>query len=129
MPNPKRRHSKTRTAKRRTHDTLKAVPTGTCPQCQETKADGALTEWAWLTPLPLDRDTVVAVATRGGRARWREENEGFNTQKNSGLNREARHHGRIPAPRRPLSAPPAHQAMTEPVPAGKSNSEKSVLSA
>jgi len=38
MPNPKRRHSKTRTAKRRTHDTLKPVPTGTCPQCQEAKA-------------------------------------------------------------------------------------------
>jgi large subunit ribosomal protein L32 len=38
MPNPKRRHSKTRTAKRRTHDTLKAVPVGTCPQCQESKA-------------------------------------------------------------------------------------------
>ena len=38
MPNPKRRHSKTRTAKRRTHDALKPVPTGTCPQCQEAKA-------------------------------------------------------------------------------------------
>jgi large subunit ribosomal protein L32 len=38
MPNPKRRHSKTRTAKRRTHDTLKPVPVGTCPQCQEAKA-------------------------------------------------------------------------------------------
>ena len=38
MPNPKRRHSKTRTAKRRTHDALKAVPVGTCPQCQESKA-------------------------------------------------------------------------------------------
>ncbi len=30
----------------------------------------------------------MEVATRGGRARWREENEGFNTQKNSGLNLE-----------------------------------------
>ena len=38
MPNPKRRHSKTRTAKRRTHDALKAVPSGVCPQCQEAKA-------------------------------------------------------------------------------------------
>ena len=38
MPNPKRRHSKTRTAKRRTHDALKPVPVGTCPQCQEAKA-------------------------------------------------------------------------------------------
>ena len=38
MPNPKRRHSKSRTAKRRTHDALKPVPIGTCPQCQESKA-------------------------------------------------------------------------------------------
>jgi len=38
MPNPKRRHSKSRTSKRRTHDTLKPVAVGTCPQCQESKA-------------------------------------------------------------------------------------------
>ena len=31
---------------------------------------------------------MVEVATQGGRQRWREENEGFNTQKNSGLNLE-----------------------------------------
>jgi large subunit ribosomal protein L32 len=38
MPNPKRRHSKTRTAKRRTHDALSPVASGVCPQCQEAKA-------------------------------------------------------------------------------------------
>lgn len=38
MPNPKRRHSKTRTAKRRTHDSLKPAAVGTCPQCHESKA-------------------------------------------------------------------------------------------
>jgi len=37
MPNPKRRHSKTRTAKRRTHDALPQVGRGLCPQCQEAK--------------------------------------------------------------------------------------------
>ncbi|HQX83508.1 MAG TPA: 50S ribosomal protein L32 [Vicinamibacterales bacterium] len=37
MPNPKRRHSKSRTAKRRTHDTLVKVQSGRCPQCQEMK--------------------------------------------------------------------------------------------
>ena len=37
MPNPKRRHSKTRTAKRRTHDTLSPVQLGGCPQCHEPK--------------------------------------------------------------------------------------------
>ena len=38
MPNPKRRHSKTRTAKRRTHDALTAAATQLCPQCHEPKA-------------------------------------------------------------------------------------------
>jgi large subunit ribosomal protein L32 len=38
MPNPKRRHSKTRTAKRRTHDALDPVAMGECPQCHELKA-------------------------------------------------------------------------------------------
>jgi len=37
MPNPKRRHSKTRTAKRRTHDALAPVQTSACPQCQEPR--------------------------------------------------------------------------------------------
>jgi len=37
MPNPKRRHSKTRTAKRRTHDALKPIAVSACPQCREMK--------------------------------------------------------------------------------------------
>lgn len=37
MPNPKRRHSKTRTAKRRTHDALKPAALSSCPQCHEAK--------------------------------------------------------------------------------------------
>jgi large subunit ribosomal protein L32 len=37
MPNPKRRHSKTRTAKRRTHDALKSAGVSECPQCHEPK--------------------------------------------------------------------------------------------
>src|SRR5262249_29670280 len=56
--------------------------------CTEIKADGKQTEWSWVTSLEVSRKTVVDVATKGGRARWREENEGFNTQKNSGLNLE-----------------------------------------
>jgi large subunit ribosomal protein L32 len=38
MPNPKRRHSKTRGRKRRTHDALRAANAGVCPQCGEPKA-------------------------------------------------------------------------------------------
>ena len=37
MPNPKRRHSKTRTANRRTHDALKPKSISECPQCHEPK--------------------------------------------------------------------------------------------
>jgi hypothetical protein len=56
--------------------------------CTETKTDGEEGEWSWVTSLDVSRETVVAVATNGGRERWRAENEGFNTQKNSGLNLE-----------------------------------------
>ena len=37
MPNPKRRHSKARTAKRRAHDALTATGSGECPSCHERK--------------------------------------------------------------------------------------------
>jgi hypothetical protein len=56
--------------------------------CTETNRDGEKTEWSWLTCLDVSHETVVDVATNGGRERWRAENEGFNTQKNSGLNLE-----------------------------------------
>ncbi|MFN2446754.1 MAG: 50S ribosomal protein L32 [Vicinamibacterales bacterium] len=38
MPNPKRRHSKQRGRKRRTHDALSPTSPGPCPQCGEPKA-------------------------------------------------------------------------------------------
>jgi len=38
MPNPKRRHSKTRGRKRRTHDVVTPLANALCPQCQEPKA-------------------------------------------------------------------------------------------
>jgi hypothetical protein len=57
-------------------------------ECRETRPDGTGSEWSWVTSLKVDRQTVVEVANKGGRERWRGENEGFNTQKNSGLNLE-----------------------------------------
>jgi hypothetical protein len=56
--------------------------------CEETHPDGRTTTWAWLTSLKVTHKTVVAVATEGGRQRWCIENQGFNVQKNSGLNME-----------------------------------------
>ena len=41
---------------------------------------------AWLTALPVGPRTVEEIAQKGGRDRWKVENEGFNRQKNSGLN-------------------------------------------
>lgn len=55
-------------------------------QCVETSPTGQKTLFAWITDLPLTKTTVVEVAEKGGRARWKIENEGFNRQKNSGLN-------------------------------------------
>jgi large subunit ribosomal protein L32 len=37
MPNPKRKHSKSRTGKRRAHDHLTPPATGNCPNCDEPR--------------------------------------------------------------------------------------------
>lgn len=37
MPNPKRRHSKARRDKRRTHDSLDRPASSNCPNCGEVK--------------------------------------------------------------------------------------------
>lgn len=37
MPNPKRRHSKARTRKRRAHDAISAPQSSVCPNCQEPR--------------------------------------------------------------------------------------------
>jgi hypothetical protein len=57
-------------------------------ECTETTTGGEQQYFAWLTPLPVGRKTVEALAQQGGRSRWKVENEGFNRQKNSGLNLE-----------------------------------------
>jgi hypothetical protein len=64
--------------------------------CEETvratnKAGITTTEtttFAWITDLRVTAKTVIEVATKGGRQRWHIENQGFNRQKNSGLNLE-----------------------------------------
>lgn len=55
---------------------------------EDETADGEEHEWSWITSLEVNRDTVREVSTTGGRQRWHIENQGFNTQKNSGLNLE-----------------------------------------
>jgi hypothetical protein len=57
-------------------------------ECRERSKDGKESYFAWLSNLPVGRGTVVEIAQRGGRDHWKVENEGFNRQKNSGLNLE-----------------------------------------
>jgi hypothetical protein len=57
-------------------------------ECTETTADAQQQYFAWLTMLPVGKKTVEEIAQKGGRYRWKMENEGFNRQKNSGLNLE-----------------------------------------
>jgi hypothetical protein len=57
-------------------------------ECTETTTAGGKQYFAWLTGLPVGQKTVEAIAQKGGRYRWKIENEGFNRQKNSGLNLE-----------------------------------------
>lgn len=56
--------------------------------CTETALDGTQQTFAWITNKPLSATNVAAVAFHGGRSRWKIENQGFNLQKNSGLNLE-----------------------------------------
>jgi hypothetical protein len=58
-------------------------------ECTETTTTtGEQQYFAWLTDLSLGVKTVEEIAQKGGRYRWKVENEGFNRQKNSGLNLE-----------------------------------------
>jgi len=49
----------------------------------ETDVTGKTTHWAWVTDLTLNPKTVKRIM-RAGRARWKVENETFNTLKNQG---------------------------------------------
>ncbi len=56
-------------------------------ECNESKLGKKDTRFVWLTNLEVNQDNFQQIA-RGGRLRWKTENEGFNTQKNGGYNLE-----------------------------------------
>ena len=55
--------------------------------CEETD-HGATQTYCWITDKRLSAQNAAAVATHAGRVRFKIENQGFNIQKNSGLNLE-----------------------------------------
>ena len=52
-------------------------------ECWETTADGKVQHFSWVTELRVNQGTVYRLM-QGARARWRIENETFNTLKNQG---------------------------------------------
>ncbi|MFV0402211.1 MAG: hypothetical protein ACK5LX_16560 [Oscillospiraceae bacterium] len=56
--------------------------------CQETDPQGEAHTFSWITEKHLHAGNVSNIATRAGRSRFIIENQGFNTQKNGGLNLE-----------------------------------------
>ena len=82
----------------------------------ETRPDGKAQHFSWVTDLPIDDANVMALM-RAARARWRIENETFNTLKNQGYcfehnfghgNEHLEHGVRLPddarVPHRPVPA-------------------------
>lgn len=57
-------------------------------ECRVKLPNGEEKYFAWITNLHVSAASVIDIATKGGRDRWKIENEGFNRQKNSGLNLE-----------------------------------------
>jgi len=56
--------------------------------CHEQPETGDATDYVWLTNVHLCRNNVDNIANKGGRLRWKIENEGFNVQKNNGYEME-----------------------------------------
>lgn len=54
-------------------------------QCRETDRDGRNTRFLWATDFVVHASNVRQLALKGGRLRWKIENEGFNAQKNRGF--------------------------------------------
>jgi hypothetical protein len=57
-------------------------------ECRQRDPDGQEHVFAWLTNFQVKATNVADLANRGGRCRWKIENQGFNNQKNGGFNLE-----------------------------------------
>jgi hypothetical protein len=57
-------------------------------ECTETSPKGEVQYFAWITDLLVTKTNAALIAEKGGRPRWKIENEAFNRQKNHGPNLE-----------------------------------------
>ncbi|MFC1461863.1 hypothetical protein ACFLQR_05035 [Verrucomicrobiota bacterium] len=56
--------------------------------CREQLHEDEATNFVWLTNFQLYKNNIQNIAKKGGRLRWKIENEGFNVQKNDGYEME-----------------------------------------
>jgi len=56
-------------------------------ECQENKKEKE-TLFTWISTIPINQSNFKQISNKGGRLRWKIENEGFNVQKNGGYNLE-----------------------------------------
>jgi hypothetical protein len=54
---------------------------------REIKKNGKISAWTWITDITIEQENLKLLM-RGGRSRWKVENETFNTLKNQGYNFE-----------------------------------------
>ena len=54
-------------------------------ECRETLPHGKCTRFVLATNIPVSASNVQTLSLKGGRLRWKIENEGFNSQKNGGF--------------------------------------------
>ena len=54
---------------------------------REVKKNGKISTWTWITDITIEQENLKLLM-RGGRSRWKVENETFNTLKNQGYNFE-----------------------------------------
>jgi len=55
---------------------------------KQSKNNDEITKWLWVTNFDINKSNYAYLANKGGRLRWKVENEGNNTQKNGGYNLE-----------------------------------------
>lgn len=56
--------------------------------CEEKSENKETTNFVWLTNFHVNRNNIQNIANKGGRLRWKIENEGFNVQKKDGYEME-----------------------------------------
>lgn len=55
---------------------------------KQSENNDEITKWLWVTNFDINKSNYAYLANKGGRLRWKVENEGNNTQKNGGYNLE-----------------------------------------